>query len=253
MHQDIEKLLNAVKEKGSITEKQREIILDKAQQLGEDIAELEFLLEDIPLKKSENSKIKTKRCPHCGAMVDDLAIRCPECGTMFSEESDATEKVRIIIKETSDKISEITQSKGKIKNELIASGMKDVFEWEVDDEVTKRKINIINAFSVPFTANALIQGYMFAYGCAGLDRNNDEMNSSERQIASAWLNKAKELYKLVQSVPNPDQQTQIWLENNKSILNSKHKKNSTSKILLIVFSFVFPIIVFLGLYLLEKR
>ena len=53
MHQDIEKLLNAAKEKGSMTERQREIILNKAQQLGEDMAEVEFMLEDIFVNKQK--------------------------------------------------------------------------------------------------------------------------------------------------------------------------------------------------------
>ena len=56
MHQDIEKLLNAAKEKGFLTEKQREIILNKARQLGEDMAEVEFFLEDIKIiDKRDNS------------------------------------------------------------------------------------------------------------------------------------------------------------------------------------------------------
>ena len=78
MHQDIEKLLSTAKEKGSITEKQREIILSKAQQLEEDMAEVEFLLEDIPLKKNETTRVKTKRCPHCGAVMSDMEQVCPE-------------------------------------------------------------------------------------------------------------------------------------------------------------------------------
>ena len=53
MHQDIEKLINAAKAKGSITERQREIILNKAQQLGEDISEVEFILEDIAVNKQQ--------------------------------------------------------------------------------------------------------------------------------------------------------------------------------------------------------
>lgn len=222
MHQDVEKLLNAAKEKGFITEKQRDIILNKAQQLGEDMAEVEFMLEDITIKKGTNEKVKSKKCPNCGALIDDLALKCPECGAMISEEADASAKVRAIIKETSEKLSEITKSRKIIRKELKEDGMEDV-DVIVEDEIAKRQVAVINAFSVPFTANALIQGYAYALGRSSLNKLTDDMEDTEEMITSAWLNKAKELYKLVQSVPNPDQQTQIWLENNKSILEAKHK------------------------------
>ena len=45
MHPDIEKLINIAKERDELTEEQKEVILRKAGQLGEDVDEIEFILE----------------------------------------------------------------------------------------------------------------------------------------------------------------------------------------------------------------
>lgn len=217
MHQDIEKLLNAAKEKGSITEKQREIILNKAQQLGEDMAEVEFVLEDIPLKK-DIARSKTKKCPYCGALIDDMALKCPDCGRVLHDESDATQKVRDLIQEINVKMKSI--KKGEIRKELVDSGVKDNFWLDdaVDRECIKRKCEVIASFSVPVTTNALIQGYEYAYGQYSALK---EEVGIEEDLAKAWLGKATEFYGIMQSVQNPDAETMAWLQTHSNIKKAK--------------------------------
>ena len=60
MHPDIEKLLSIAKENGNLTEKQREIILRKAEKLGEDLDEVEMILESLSIsskKEIRNSNV----------------------------------------------------------------------------------------------------------------------------------------------------------------------------------------------------
>ena len=42
MHKDVERLIALAKERGFLTLSQRELILNKAQELGDDIIEVEF-------------------------------------------------------------------------------------------------------------------------------------------------------------------------------------------------------------------
>ena len=49
MHPEIEKLIAIAKDSGNLTEKQREILLRKTEELGENVDEVEFVLEDIRL------------------------------------------------------------------------------------------------------------------------------------------------------------------------------------------------------------
>lgn len=56
MHPDIEKLINIAKESGELTDKQKEIILRKAEKLGEDPDEAELIL-DLTMKKNDVSLV----------------------------------------------------------------------------------------------------------------------------------------------------------------------------------------------------
>ncbi len=47
MHPEIEKLINIARENGELTENLRETILQKAEQLGEDIDDVDFIIEGV--------------------------------------------------------------------------------------------------------------------------------------------------------------------------------------------------------------
>lgn len=51
MHTDVERLIAMAKSAGFITPRQHEMILGKARELGDDIVEVEFYLDDIPVKE----------------------------------------------------------------------------------------------------------------------------------------------------------------------------------------------------------
>ena len=233
MHQDIEKLLNAAKEKGFLTEKQREIILSKAQQLGEDMTEVEFMLEDIPIKKGVNEKLKTKKCPNCGALVADMDLKCPECGHTFQNESEANRSVRDIINETEKKIKDVRNSDRKLIFSDLKKGREkddEVWDFEIDDVINNRIKTIISSFSVPYTSNALIQAFEYAYG---------------QYDQPAWLGKSKELYNLIRSQPTLDEATQRWIENHKEILDeSQWKYTSKSMFMAIAILLVMALMIF---------
>ena len=243
MHQDIEKLLNAAKEKGFITEKQREIILSKAKQLGEDMTEVEFMLEDIPLKKATNEKTKSKRCPNCGAIVDDLAVKCPECGFAFSDESEANSNARDIIKKVTEEINKVGESKQDIINELI-SIYGSCNQDDLDAEINRRIAEIIGSFSVPYTSNALIQGYEFVYG-RYVASKHFSLESRHGLVTNAWLGKAKELYLLLQSVPNQDATIKAWLTAHQNILEQKSQNTDTIPLIILAVFFAIVFLVYL--------
>ena len=156
MHQDIEKLLKTAKEKGSITERQRNLIIAKAQQLNEDMTEVEFVLEDIPVKTSgENQspppisaleKPKTnkqgdvKKCPVCGAIVQGFQAKCPECGYTFED-------------------VKANQSVSKLLELLVAADNKKTDIWDASAEDKKK--TIIRNFPIPNTKADIIDFLVF--------------------------------------------------------------------------------------------
>jgi hypothetical protein len=95
MNTEIEKLVKLAVADGQITEKERAVIIRKAQMLGEDIDEVEMILEgELSQKKNEqapethpqmksNKEGEMKKCPSCGAPVPSFTLKCAECGYEF--------------------------------------------------------------------------------------------------------------------------------------------------------------------------
>lgn len=177
MHQDIEKLLDIAKEKGSITEKQREIILNKAQQLGEDVSEVEFILEDIPLKKDMVEK--TKRCPHCGNMMAGNELKCPDCGYEF-QNIEANKS----IKELFALLNEIdgNNSQSEMISSLTGGDIKRL----------RKKKTIIENFPIPNTKENLVE-FITSLQPKAID-TSDKLALSYYKKYEECINKAKTLY-----------------------------------------------------------
>ncbi|MDP4678985.1 MAG: hypothetical protein NWS46_01315 [Cyclobacteriaceae bacterium] len=87
---ELENLINMALADGVVTEKERAIILRKAEALGEDIDEVEMILEgkrhqlevSKPKQKEKVGNIKT--CPACGASVKAMSLSCSDCDHEFS-------------------------------------------------------------------------------------------------------------------------------------------------------------------------
>ena len=86
MHPEIERLIELALADGAITDKERAIILRKADSLGLDRDEIELVLEGSleTIKKQSPQNINQKygavrKCPACGQNLGALASHC-ECG-----------------------------------------------------------------------------------------------------------------------------------------------------------------------------
>ena len=98
MHPDLERLINIAKESGELSERQKEIILRKAKSLGENVDEVEVLIDTVPKatsKSTSSGREKLKKCPNCGAVITDVVMKCPECGYVFSvvKANDSSQKL----------------------------------------------------------------------------------------------------------------------------------------------------------------
>ena len=192
MHEDIKKLIDIAKVSGELTDKQREIILRKAEALGDDRDEVEFVLETLgkkePVKVTTNTP-KIRKCPRCGAVVSEMDLYCKECGHIFEQEGD------LIGKKSSAFFDIIT--------ELDAVGK------ETDDKysIAREKASIINNYPVPHTNTLLIQFLILSY------HNYEASNGiDDRLVSSAWLSKAKQCYSQLSAFSNPDSATKNILD-----------------------------------------
>jgi hypothetical protein len=93
MRPEIENLIDLALADGQINEKERNVILKKATELGVDADEVEMVL-DGKLHQLEANKLKQKEkvgniktCPACGSSVKALEFTCSDCGHEFSNKS----------------------------------------------------------------------------------------------------------------------------------------------------------------------
>ncbi len=103
MHPEIENLINMALADGEVSEKERAIILRKAESLGIDKDEVEMILDGkiALLRKEQNSTQQSlssksnkegdlKKCPSCGAQVQSFATKCSDCGHEFRNVESST-------------------------------------------------------------------------------------------------------------------------------------------------------------------
>ena len=94
MHPEIEKLIDLALADGQITEKERNVILKKAAELGVDADEVEMTLDgrlhQMQATQTKPNKEKVgniKTCPACGAEIKALKLKCDDCEHEFVNNS----------------------------------------------------------------------------------------------------------------------------------------------------------------------
>ena len=129
MHPEIENLINMALANDEVTEKERAILLRKAEALGEDKDEVEMILDGkIAMMKKEqasnysvsksNKEGDLKKCPSCGAGVKPFTEECADCGHVYRH--DSLNKLTSEIKNSSyDLVSQISMHAIPINREAL--------------------------------------------------------------------------------------------------------------------------------------
>ena len=92
---ELEQLIKYALEDGVLTDKERSVLMRKAQAAGADLDEIEMILDAklhevqkaaaaVAPKSNSNKHGEVRKCPACGAMVSALSTRCSECGFEFN-------------------------------------------------------------------------------------------------------------------------------------------------------------------------
>ena len=240
MHEDVQKLINIAKEIGELTEKQKEIILRKAEKLGEDVDEVEMLLESIQPKQviKEQAKVPEKRtkCPNCGAIISETSFKCPECGYIFQLENRASEDARSVVDRLQERLSEA--SKTVKKAEL----------WLDSSAPVKRQVMVINTFTMPTTKEGLTQLLEFAYSNY-ISIGNGFDDIPLQPLKKAWYGKTVQAYNTLARIGGNDPEIKSLLENYSSLISKEKKKlggNSKFLIWTLVGLIVVSVIIYFG-------
>ena len=92
---ELEQLMQFAFADGEVSDKERAVLMRKAQEAGVDMDEFEMILDakihetkgkmhaDESTQKPNSKHGEIRKCPACGAMVSTFATRCSECGFEF--------------------------------------------------------------------------------------------------------------------------------------------------------------------------
>ena len=165
---------------GVLTDKERQVILNKAEKMGLDRDEIDLYLDAEVQKIDQQTdaavrKQKGKTCPYCGGSVPQLTDKCPHCGENITAE--ASEELKEIFDNLEEALvdmksgKDLSRSKATVerfvrKAKMYYGGNPKIQKLlaEVDTEVQasekkakalRRNDNIKSFLSNPWTYGAL--------------------------------------------------------------------------------------------------
>lgn len=105
MNRELEKLVDYAIVDGYITDKEKQVLIKKAQASGFDIDELEMILEGKLHEINRSSRPQINKCPSCGDIINGLSKVCPSCDYVLnSEPVTNTETLQDDIKRLEDSV-----------------------------------------------------------------------------------------------------------------------------------------------------
>jgi hypothetical protein len=220
MHPEIEKLIDLALADGQITEKERNVILKKAIDLGVDADEVEMIL-DAKLHQLESSKPKQKEklgniktCPACGGAVKSMEMLCADCGHEFINVS----------------------TENDINGLMLSLKNINIDDYDDEDDYYKKIASVINNSMVPSAANDL-----YEFGTKAVAEINSEL-THWREDSIAWKNKVEDCImklKLVELQNTKYYALRLELEKSLEIKVKHIKKNDQKDWLILILAIIF--------------
>ena len=165
MHPEIENLINMALADDEVTDKERAIILRKAESLGLDKDEVEMVLDGkISLMMKEknasqhHSKPKSnkegdlKKCPSCGAPVLAFKTKCPDCGYEFRN-IDNSNAVTDFFRRLQNIVKEESNRKPVGLDKLLGNNQP----WLIAQKIVQRQTHLISSFPIPNSKEDILE------------------------------------------------------------------------------------------------
>ena len=224
---ELEQLIQYALADGVLTDKERAVLMKKAEVAGADLDEFEMILEaklyeakKAAAPKASNKEGEVRKCPHCGARVRSFRTTCEECGYEFRN-AEAVKSAAILFEQIKslemEKTRELALHEDNKNKQLKAFGgvysrerrkqRDDLVENlnEAEKAIKKRfneaKASLIKLYAVPNTNQDLLEFLTMA--AAAACRNDGDVEEEEE----AWLQKTDQIYQKLLIVAADDQET----------------------------------------------
>jgi len=205
MHPEIENLINMALADGEVKEKERAIILRKAESLGIDKDEVELILDGkIAMMKKEqasnfsvsksNKEGDLKKCPSCGAPVESFNTKCAACGHEFRG-TEASKTISSLF----EKLESIERERDTIKlgglTGLLAGIDEASKQMQIDEIITRKKATLIQNFPIPNTREDLLEMLHFIHPKINNKASSDNNFKDWKARFNEIIGRAKFAYK----------------------------------------------------------
>lgn len=125
MNKELEKLIDYAITDGFITEKEKKVLIKKAEKQGFDIDELEMILEGklFDAQQTRKKENPIQKCPSCGEIMIGVSRVCPSCSYVVNAKSKNTATLDEYIHNVEKKLLKLKntpkQGSGKIMQSVI--------------------------------------------------------------------------------------------------------------------------------------
>jgi hypothetical protein len=214
MKPELEKLVDMALADKVLTEKERQVLFKKAQEMGIDLDEFEVYLDgrlQIATQATQNSSApkseklgEVRKCPGCGAIVPPLKTACVECGL-------------------------------ELRNSGVSSAMSE-FQERLQRGDTKQQLDTIKTFAVPNNKEDMIEFLTMAIANA--------QQATDRKLQEAWLTKADNVIMKMRLLVNEKDPSVVSLatsltEAKRSVRNQRFMSSNLTKLGIVFLTLVF--------------
>ena len=200
MNPELEKYIDFVVADGEVTEKEKNVLIKKAQELNVDLDEMEIVLDaklhviqketqpeevqaEVPLP-AENKPSVTK-CPVCAVAIDSFSTRCPYCDAEIRDTKTVSSLERL-----NDEFQKIEESERSRKRSWIQKLEGDM---GVNKSTVTRQISFLAAFPVPNTNEDLLEFLSLASSEAQKKIGMAMGQHPEALMKKAWRTKSQQI------------------------------------------------------------
>ena len=120
--EELDALIQEYLTEGVLTDKERAVILKKAEGMGLDRDEIDLYL-DAQIQKIDQAsdtamrRMKSKACPYCGSPIPQLSDKCPACGQFVTPQ--ASDELQEILEKLEEALVELKTAKDVMENKAI--------------------------------------------------------------------------------------------------------------------------------------
>lgn len=246
MNEKIVEMVKLAIENGAVSQKHRDLILNKAKEVGEDPDLVEIYLDNELAKLSVSRTAvsqETKgvmKCPHCGAPITDTMLSCPECGFVFQKENQASKDASAMIKDFQRRYKEASAPK--------KPSIYNLFDLETP---AQRMVSVISSFTLPYTKEGLIQMLEFSYSNYVSTDDSSMLNGGNmmmRPVKRAWYGRANQALLALSRLDRDDPEVQSIVSEYKSLLANSEKRNKHFNLFWLAILFFILVVVVVAPY-----